>query len=578
MLMQFGKLAIDPARNPAVLDTATWDPEQAARILRSLSGARWDALLSAAQKEPATFSDEKCTLYPGSYARVGNAEYALARLPDHQHLLISRGPGGRHNPLGDPIGCVRLNRESLIRFFPADGETLERYVHTVRPDKAPRPLGGTPRLGTGVRMSTAAWPGVFEAMERYGFAANAIQNSLRELNLLEDLLRGIPPKTNYLFGFGSIQEGHTGSTFEGLWTLGVLEALKQSSSPSYGADADHIMVKRGPGGLERAREVIDASRRYTFYTLDVSDILDYRVLSPEGNARETHTLEGKVPESKVPPEVYQYHGRRLRSGGVEYAPDQEEIAAFFAKYRHALDDAQSLYAHLLKHKGERGFDLELSIDEHPPEIHGSDCLTGARELIFILLEARRRGLPLTHVAPNVGVEKGLDYRGPGGLSELENRVRSLHRIAQSFEVMLDFHSGDDLTAATRQVLGRATGGQCHFKVSPSLQQIFAEVLFDLHPELFDFWWQDTLAYARREALAGSEFAARAVTAYEGKEEKPSPGHPIFRHFCFETVGRRDERGRFLNRERFYDLSREFHREYTRRLALFLGSLAADLFT
>jgi hypothetical protein len=144
--------------------------------------------------------------------------------------------------------------------------------------------------------------------------------------------------------------------------------------------------------------------------------------------------------------------------------------------------------------------------------------------------------------------------------------------------MLDFHSGDDLAAPTRRVLGRATNGWCHFKISPSLQQMFAEVLFDLHDGLFDFWWQDTLAYARREATAGSEFAARALAAFDEKECEPSPRHPLFRHFCFETVGRRDEEGRFMNRERFYDLSEEFHREYTGRVVSFLGGLAADLFT
>jgi hypothetical protein len=576
-LMQFEKLSIEPARNPAVLDTATWNREDAARILRSLPLKRWNDLFSMEKNKPTPLSDEKCTLYPGSYARIGNLEYALALLQDHQHVFVARGTLGTHSPLGKPIGRIQLNRDSLISFFPADAETLDRYVHTVRPDKAPRPMGGTPRLGTGARMSTAVWPGVFRAMERYGFAANAIQNSLRELNLLEDLLSGLQPKANYLFGFGSIQEGHTGSTFEGLWTYGVLEALKQRSAPSYGADADHIMVKRGPDGLERAKEVIDASRRYTFYTLDVSDILEYHALSREGDTRETRARSGKVPETKIPREVYQYHGRRLLRGGVEYALSRDKIASFFTKYRRALDSAQALHAHLLSHKSGAGFDLELSFDEHPPEIPGSDCLTGDRELIFILLEAQRRALPLTHVAPNVGVEKGVDYRGAGGLAGLEDRVRTLHRIAQSFGVMLDFHSGDDLTTVTRQVLGRATKGQCHFKISPLLQQTFAEVLFDLHDELFDFWWRDTLAYAKREALAGSAFAARAVTDFEGKDEKPSPGHPIFRHFCFETVGRRDERGRFLNRERFYDLSREFHREYTRRVVLLLGGLAADLF-
>jgi hypothetical protein len=573
MLMQFGALEIDPVKNPAVLDTATWDAQEAIRVLRSLKAGRWNALFAAAENAAAPPAGERCTLYAGSYARVGNTEYVLARLQDHQHLLIARGPGGGRGPLGESLDRVDLQGETAIHVFPADSEILERYVQALRTDKAPKPLGGTPRLGTGVRMSTAAWPGVFKAMEHDGFDANAIQNSLRELNLLQDLLSGVPPKTNYLFGFGNIQEGHTGSTFEGLWTYGVLEALKHGSTLSYGADADHIMVKRGPGGLERAKEVIDASRRYTFYTLDVSDILDYQALTTHRSSPETLVSEGRDPD----PDIHPYHSRRQRVGGVAYGPDRQETAALFAKYRYGLDAAQELHAYLLKHKGERGFDLELSIDEYPPEIPGSGSLTGDRELIFILLEAERRKLPLTHVAPNVGVEKGVDYRRVGGLPVLEARVRTLHRIARSFGVSLDFHSGDDLSAETRRTLGLATEGQCHFKVSPFLQQLFAEVLFDVHPAVFEFWWQDTLEYARREARDGSTLAVQAVKDYEANRERPSPAHALFRHFCFQTVGRRDERGRFLNRERFYDLSTDFHREYTRRVSLFLGELAQDLF-
>ena len=39
-------------------------------------------------------------------------------------------------------------------------------------------------------MTMSVWPGIFAAMTKGGFAANAIQNSVRELNLLEALLAG----------------------------------------------------------------------------------------------------------------------------------------------------------------------------------------------------------------------------------------------------------------------------------------------------------------------------------------------------------------------------------------------------
>src|SRR5207253_10360442 len=118
-----------------------------------------------------------------------------------------------------------------------------------------------------------------------GFAANTIQNSVRELNLLEDLLQGRPPATNYACGFGTIETGYTGSTYEGLLVAGVLAALKSDVSLRYGADADHVQVKRGPEGLAHAKRVLDAARYCSFYTMDLSDILHYEALAaPAGRA------------------------------------------------------------------------------------------------------------------------------------------------------------------------------------------------------------------------------------------------------------------------------------------------------
>jgi hypothetical protein len=144
--------------------------------------------------------------------------------------------------------------------------------------------------------------------------------------------------------------------------------------------------------------------------------------------------------------------------------------------------------------------------------------------------------------------------------------------------MLDFHSGDDLTSATRRVIQQATQGHHHFKISPMLQLLFAEVLNDFHPALFRRWWYDALAYARREAAARSAFAAECIREYEADgEHKPSPRDAIFHHYSFAFVGRRDAQGQFIYREEFYDLSPAFYREYQTRAARYLCSLAEELF-
>jgi hypothetical protein len=199
-------------------------------------------------------------------------------------------------------------------------------------------MGSVPRLGIGDRHTTAVWPAAFRAMDRAGFASNAIRNSLRELNLPDDPKRGRP-----------------------------------------------------------ARQVVEAARHDTFFTLDVSDILDYGVRKAGGDA-----------------------------------------------------EACSL----------------LSATLRDPALEAVECITSPGELLFLAVEIERRRLPVRHVAPNFGVEKGTDYRCPDGLDGLERRVRMLCRIASEHALMLDCHSGDDLAKATRQVFGRAARGRLNFKVSP----------------------------------------------------------------------------------------------------------------
>ncbi len=531
--MRFGNIEIDPPVNPAILDTVTWDPEGAWRILRSVEVRYWQAVCRAVAGSRPLPAHECCTLYSGSSARRDGSLYFLIRLSDGQHVFAAVGQAPPCGGLGVAIDGGPLDGGLHLSMYAADAAAIRRYVGAIRPDKGPRAMGPVPRLGIGTRMSTAVWPGIWRAMDKGGFAANAIQNSVRELNLLEDVLAGRPPRSNYLYGFGTLEEGHTGSTFEGLWVAGVIEALKTDTHPQYGADADHITVRRGPGGIERAGLVIDAARDYTFFTLDVSDIVDY----------------GKA------------------------APDR-----LADKYETALGVVGELATHIKSVRGDVPFDLELSIDECPPRMDASACLTTATELTFLLRELRRRGIPMTHIAPNVGIVKGQDYEGPGGLPGFETRIRGLQNIAREQGIMLDFHSGDDLRSEVRRAIGRATQGWNHFKVSPSLQIIFAEVLHDLYPERFQFWWDDTLAYARREAAAGSGFAAQCLRRYEsGRDAAPSPRHAVFHHYCFTSVGRRDGNGRFVNRKRFYDLPADFYHEYRERIERFLCEVAADVF-
>ena len=576
--MRFGELDINPTLSPAILDTATWDHAAAWAAVEAAGVVAWEQPGASGSWPPAAGRESPLQWQAGSSARRGASLYGLVSLPDGQEVFARMGPAGEEDLLGQPIGATALRDGATLVAYPADAAVIDRFARTLRPDAGPQALGAVPRLGIGTRMTTAVWPAIWRAMRQGGFAANAIQNSVRELNLLGSLQAGLPAEQNTAFGFGTIETGYTGSTFEGLWVAGVLDALRAGGELRYGADADHVQVKRGADGLARARRLLDASRYYSFFTLDVSDVLDYAALSIPSDAESEDLLAARIPDPGELSAVLAEHRPLHRMGGYAYRPARAELGRLVGKYWAALDAVDKLWRHIAGLKDGVPFDLELSIDEHPNEIPAFDCLTSEAELCFVLLEARRRGIPLTHVAPNFGVEKGTDYRCPDGLPGLEARSRSLAQIGEEFGVMPDFHSGDDLSAATRRAIGRATGGRNHFKVSPMLQLIFGEVLADHDPELFRRWWSDAVAYAQRAAAGGSSLALECLRQDEAAGSGVPPAHgQVFHHFSFAFVGRRDAAGKFIHREEFYSLPSAFYRAYQDRIVHYLEELAGDLF-
>ena len=570
--MRFGVLEMDPAHNPAVLDTATWDPAGAAqRVIRS-DAAYWERVRDAAANDLPLPSGAGLVPHTASCSRLCGRLLFLVSLDDGQQVFVELGSD--EPLLGQPLISRPLAPGVYLAAHAADAPTVHRFV--TASGRSPRPLGPIPRLGVGTRMTTAVWPAIYNAMADGGFAANAIQNSVREVNLLADLLAGAAPESNYAFSFGSIESGYTGSSFEGLWVAGTLEGLKHPAALRFGADADHIQVKRGPGGLARAKQVIEAARHYTFFTLDISDILDYGALSADDGQARAY-LEAHLSDAAQRAEVLAYHASSPGAGATDMELDAAAVGRLVGKYWLALDAVEELAETVQKVREGGAFDLELSMDEHPPEISTSECLTSALELRFVLAEAARRGVALTHVAPNFGVEKGTDYRLPDGLVGLERRMRALQVVADAWGVLLDVHSGDDLSAAARGAIRRATDGRLHFKVSPMLQLLFGQVLEEHHPALFRRWWDDALAYARCEAEGGSPLASACLREAEARGWTPSAHDSVFHHYGFRYVGRRDAHGQFPQREEFYSLSEGFYRAYQERVERYLGTLAAELF-
>jgi len=230
--MKFGKLEINPVLSPGVLDTATWDRDAAWEVVQAVDDAYWPTLLVAAATAAPLPVTAGLSPHAASATWRGDTLVCLAGLADGQQVFLAIGPQTNHVTLGSPVGnkvlpgTAAATPSAGVALYPTDAPVIDRFFRTLAPDKGPRALGPTPRLGIGTRMTTAVWPAIWKAMALRGFAANAIQNSVRELNFLETLLECRPAEKNIAFGFGAIETGYTGSSYEGLWVAGVLDALK----------------------------------------------------------------------------------------------------------------------------------------------------------------------------------------------------------------------------------------------------------------------------------------------------------------------------------------------------------------
>ena len=519
---------LDPARNPGVLDTYTWNPTSALSQCEAMS-----AFLTECAASIGTAKCASCLrgLLQGSQAAgfsaalKDNVGYFLLNLPDGQKVFVAVSG----QVVSAPVDTVGMLAGGKVAIIPVNTDTAKWYVTEITPQYSPRAFGAVPRVGIGDRQTATVWPGVIEALKIIGGPAESIQNSAyRELAPRDMILSRPGAEVTYLPGHGSLNIGHTGCSIEGFWLTGVICHIEQDCTEPYGADLDHIPVKSADQeGLAKARYLIDCGKHYTFFTLDTSFLFDYS--------------KQALPE----------------------------------RYDTAIDAGVEIYNYIRDIKKGEAFDYEFSLDEGPE-------ITEPEELRYVLDQLTKKGVVVSFIAPNVGFEKRQDYRKPDGVPGLEARVNQMSAIAAEYGALIDFHSGSDKSSLVYQAISKAAGGNIKLKVSGKLQLILSEVLADVDTEFFDEWWDYTLVSAKAEADAGSEVAAGYVKIVEDRRKqqgdgfKRSPKDRFFADFSFGMVGAKDEKGSFLHRDRFYSLTPEVQVEYTKRVVDYVVKLAGDL--
>lgn len=596
-----GEITFKPAYCPAVIDTATWDVERAKAFLRasfSFLGPVAMKVMDCTLTEQEASSDQ-VTLFPASIRTHNGFRFVLARFPDGQRALLAVGVGNSSSALlqqrfdGVHVETLPGSRgsEVWVSLIPATMDNIRNFVNNVAPSFGPRPMGATPRLGIGDRMTSLVFPGGFDALVSMKLPGNIIQNSIgRELLPMHKIVSSEPAPQTYLPGLGTLYTGHTGASIEGLWLEGTLWGIQLGADAApWGADADHAPVKRSPGteGMERAKQLLFCSRDYTFYTLDTSDLFDYRAAKLTGSDLQA-AFEEIIPDSSVRMDILRRHTARFDapsvsgSGGQNYQPTEEQVVRFAIKYWRGLDAVVQLNDYIAELRGGKGYDFEFSMDERPLDISALESVTPDEEVVFALRELNNRGIRVTHVAPNFGVEKGYDYRLPDGRSGLEQRSARMAAIAHQFDVTLDYHSGDDLARETRQGIARGTQGVLNYKISPILQTLYAQVLADLQPKKFRWWWDLTRKWTEQEAARGEKTAEHYLNDLaereqaEGAKFQPRVDDHFFWNYCFAIVGAKDPKGQYLYREQFYDVSQAVFDETRKRTKDYCVQLAQDI--
>jgi len=475
-------------RQPALLDSGTWDTGKAGNLLAHLERELNDLPDEGRQSIPLRGGSRALPLAPGAW---------LIALGDGQRALLARS-----QILSSELqsATVTLAHTGAWQALAVTSAALREILPASCPAR-PRALGAVPRLGIGSRTTVLAWPSVFRVLGARRILANPIQNSVgRELLPLADLQRGLAEET-FLPGLGLVSTGHTGSSVEGLWLEGVLGALlEEYQGPPFGADADHLPLHRP----ERMEQLLQSSRCYTFFTLDVGNLINW---NDPGQAR----WRGVVPAVS-------------------------ETVASLKRYR------------------PEDYDLEISIDESPPEVPGDLAATTGEQLGQLLTGLNREGIHPQYIAPHLGITKGQDLQGG---PEMRARLRELLAVAEEAGIMLDVHSGDDLSRSSRQMLGSVSQGRIAFKIAPILQSLLAKAMVKAEDPAFLAWWKRTAVEAKRRG--------------EHLPEGPiDPDHPTFRHWGFACFSHQPTRGVIYS---IGDRTREVYDALVRQL---LNDLIEDL--
>ena len=467
-------------------------------------------------------------------------------------------------------------------------------------------LGLVPQLATGIRLPDIVLPPILEAFKMYDSIGTLMLSYHRE-TAPTDVIR---EETNVL-------KGHTGTSISEY----ISKAIRYSDIYDIlvQVEADHVSlmasperaIKRIAGGsfeyglsdseiieslnyIEREFKEASESGGVDFVTIDTCELIDLSV-----NKMDIYDLEAMY-EERLDSDLRRELEKRYLDRVFKFVIDndtvlylkfsREDLIRLALKYLKSIEYIDRILSIIRKYII-RPFGIEIALDELPEH-------TKIKDLVFYLLELKRRGLDPDFIAPNIGFMKREDFKGD--LKDFAQKLRLIHGIVKNFGSLISFHSGSGAHPYSDKGLGvwstirKVTGGAIKYKVSGVYIQLLLEVMSRfpkgsgprrLYEEIYQVVLDTLEKYVLdRKGLYSPHLETMIKHYRETIERDPAkkmdPRADFFRHYFFLFQAVRDNKGVRYLREELLDLYsrdqlfREIYRresiKLTTRMLLKLG--------
>ncbi len=309
----------------------------------------------------------------------------------------------------------------------------------------PVPLGLKKSFGYGDRLGLAG-PGHLAANSRGNFAPILAQQSIREMSRTDRTPTQV------------MQAAQS-----------ALQAAGYSSP--WGADADHLKT---PADVDYT-----LAAGFCFFTIDPSDFVN--------NAADTLPekdliieIAAQITEGVLPGNWLEEYIQTTYevSETLSLKFDRESLLRAAVKYGRAINHCETMARHIEKVNGDRGFEIEISVDE-------TDSPTTVLEHLFFALELKRRRINVISLAPRfIGeFEKGVDYKGDH--SAFESKLQEHVAIAKAYgPYKISVHSGSD-KFSIYPIIGRVCEDLLHVKTAGTSYLEALRVICRQNAALFD---------------------------------------------------------------------------------------------